>query len=306
MSRHFSELTEQLKTDHSIVIDEALAQEISRTSGVRELEIGRAHFLSRKAFETVVTKADLESLRMTWLQIVEMSAATREAWKAYPDVNMNLVLRGIDSNPQAGENITNSAFTAIKAAKSLRVLRLHRADALGDAAGKAIAELSGLRELELEDTDITDEGLAALGALPGLEWVSVGLSLKLGGAGFAAWNHIEKLRGLDLRCCPIEDAGLAEVIRFRNIETLHLNQCARLTWPAIRTLADLPRLRDVWLLTDTHNRTGCHVSFEDLHEFVEACPSLRYINNYPSSLSEEECFEIDAILYRRPRTPKSN
>ncbi len=106
-----------------------------------------------------------------------------------------------------------------------------------------IAHLTGLRRLDVDAAELTDDQIAPLKSLPNLEYLSaVGNSIH-GGClkDFACRN---KIRMLDLSFNPLSRTAIAEISQFKNLETLHLAQC-NVTDKDVVEISKLTRLADL-------------------------------------------------------------
>jgi hypothetical protein len=96
-----------------------------------------------------------------------------------------------------------------------------------DAGMKILGEIKSLKELQLvserEITEITDEGLAALGAATKLEKLVLPQS-RATGTGFSAFDP-DPLVALSIDRWAILDTGVEQIARFRNLRQLDLSGC---------------------------------------------------------------------------------
>ncbi len=86
--------------------------------------------------------------------------------------------------------------------------------AVTDKALKDIAGLKNLNKLYLEHTGITDEGIAQLGNLPGLEYLNL-IGTKVTDAGISKIAGLKGLKSIYLWQSGVSDSGIAELRRLR-------------------------------------------------------------------------------------------
>jgi hypothetical protein len=144
--------------------------------------------------------------------------------------------------------------------KGLKTVRLAGNRGVGDAAARGLAAgcVGGgsLVEVDLSGCSVSDEGVAALVAAPGLLSGLRGLKLArsgpgLGGKGVAALAAAAgprpALKSLDLSDCAALDAqGLEALAKaFPGLTSLSLGGCGALGADGVTTLAALPALRSL-------------------------------------------------------------
>jgi Leucine-rich repeat (LRR) protein len=109
--------------------------------------------------------------------------------------------------------------------------------------------LSKLETLSLEDTAVTDAGLAHLAALTNLTSVSLGNS-RVTDLGLAHFNGLTKLAALRLNDTQVTDAGLAQLEGLTRLNRLELSN-SRVTDAGLAHLAALTKL-EILRLDGTH------------------------------------------------------
>ena len=130
-------------------------------------------------------------------------------------------------------------------AESLRYLEVVRIEAGGDAALGALEGLATLRQLEIEDASVTDEGIRSLQTLRELEELLLsGLDapMVLTDRGLAHVSEIKTLRVLTISSPAITDEGLAALAALPELEHLHIAGCDQLTDEGLVHLSALPKL----------------------------------------------------------------
>jgi hypothetical protein len=116
-----------------------------------------------------------------------------------------------------------------------------------DAVLAGLDRLPHLARLELQRSDVTDEGLKHVAACPGL--VALDLwSTAVTDAGLARLETLGELETLRLdHCQGITDVGLATVARLTTLRALHLDQCRSITGKGLARLAALENLETLYL-----------------------------------------------------------
>lgn len=142
---------------------------------------------------------------------------------------------------------TNNALRELRDLARLEVLGLSWCYKINDHGCETLAELRGLKRLELESS-MTDAGLGRLGALADLEGLWLTCCREFTGAGFAHWPDGGKLLWLDLsQSTGVGDEALQIVAKQTRLEVLRLNGCVRLTDAGFRSLAESEWLEELAL-----------------------------------------------------------
>ena len=142
-------------------------------------------------------------------------------------------------------------------------------------SGRAIAQLKKLQELDIENTSIGVNGLAALATLPDLRQLSLpGITTD---RGMQEMGKMKSLRTLFIYYAKVTDAGTAHLAGLQNLESLAL-VCRYVTDDSLAHLARLNRLK--WLnLLDTKIVGHGLVHLQGLPELEDepqiSTPSLR-------------------------------
>lgn len=110
---------------------------------------------------------------------------------------------------------------------------------------RALAQLRGLREINLNATPLGEEALAALGQISGLETLDLGWTGIRGPATVYLWG-LQHLRELDLSGLAIRDDDLRGIVALRNLERLNLTD-TDVRAEGARYLRGLPHLRELAL-----------------------------------------------------------
>ena len=114
-----------------------------------------------------------------------------------------------------------------------------------DLAG--VSQLPGLRELLLEETQITDAGVLALTGLTDLEHLRL-RGARIGNAGIAHLCQFQNLRILNLPHAQFTDDALAELARLPKLELLRFSS-PHVTDAGMEHLAQLDQLRFLHLIS---------------------------------------------------------
>jgi len=111
-----------------------------------------------------------------------------------------------------------------------------------DAHMAFLKDLTGLRELRIEQSRISDAGLANLEGLRDLVSLSLSYDAKVTDAGLAHLRGLTKIRDLDLSRTGISDSGLRELKDMQGLQRLDLTR-TRITDDGLVLLKDLRMLR---------------------------------------------------------------
>jgi len=144
-------------------------------------------------------------------------------------------LRGLDrlaalciDHPDS--RITAEGIAALEELPALAHLRI-RGGGIGDEALAAIAQLEGLKILNLPRGEFTAGGLGRLKELPHLEMLRFS-SPHISDAGLPALAKMPSLTRLHLIDLPITDAGLAELATIDRLQSLYIDggQISDVAW----------------------------------------------------------------------------
>ncbi len=114
----------------------------------------------------------------------------------------------------------------------------------GDAELEQLRPLTGLRELLLPNSRISDKGLRAIADLSSLRLLLL-RSARVGNAGVAHVAKLESLETLALHADRVSDKGLAHLTELKSLKYLSL-MIAKIRGPGMAHLARLPSLRYLW------------------------------------------------------------
>jgi len=147
--------------------------------------------------------------------------------------------------PQAvAEPSLDDQIAAIRAGNS-DAIKSHALTTNDDLA--RVSQLPGLRELLLEETQITDAGVLALTGLTDLEHLRL-RGARIGNAGIAHLCQFQKLRILNLPHAQFTDDALAELARLPKLELLRFSS-PNVTDAGMEHLAQLDQLRFLHLIS---------------------------------------------------------
>lgn len=261
-------LLERIRNDRELVVSSSLAREVAAIPNLLHLEIGHAVFQDARAFSEIAAIRSLVGLELRWFEV------------------------------GGSQTLTNDALKGLRQLRSLSKLRLIRAHDVDDKGTAFVAAVSSLRELEIEDTKMTDEGVQHLARLHDLELLSLEFTRNLKGSGLAALRSLGSLVWLSLQYCEnVEDIAITMIEKMPELETVLLNGCEKLSWDAIQKLRSLPKLRDTALAIKFGREPGS--GLPGFRDFVMECSSLRGIRSYPVAVSERDQHEIDSFLNAR-------
>ncbi len=141
---------------------------------------------------------------------------------------------------RACSQVTNAGLDKLTGLEHLRVLRVGGA-AIDDTSLTILAKIGTLTSLTIEDASITDQGLAALSALP-LEDLSLSRCFGITDAAFHTIGRFSRLRQLYIRDILIGGTELGQLASLPGLASLRLRQTA-VGDGVLDALADLPALR---------------------------------------------------------------
>ncbi len=172
--------------------------------------------------------------RLRWLEIsnTQATGAGLAHLQGLPD------LRYLQANGLSG--LGAEPMASLANLPLLQSLSLNRSD-FGDAAAARLAEspFRNLRQLRLEDTQLTDEGARHLARLTHLNHLELSRT-QLTDAGVSALAALRDLEVLKLDGCGVTDAALASLSRLRKLRELHLNATRFTPQGAARMRSELP------------------------------------------------------------------
>ncbi|HEX3727483.1 MAG TPA: hypothetical protein VHV08_14615, partial [Pirellulales bacterium] len=144
-----------------------------------------------------------------------------------------------------GAEVTDRALEAVGALK-LRELVLENTE-ITDKGVPQLARLTTLKSLNLRRSSyLTDASLASLDKLTGLEQLHL-LYNNFGNAGMESVAKLPKLRVLDLRgCVMITDDGIAKLAALKNLERLKLRN-PNVSDAGLHAIRDMTKLKGLGL-----------------------------------------------------------
>ncbi|MEX2118996.1 MAG: hypothetical protein WD847_05235 [Pirellulales bacterium] len=140
--------------------------------------------------------------------------------------------------PSARQRISESA--AQVASGATRKIELDDVE-VGDDDLKALGDMPALVELRLPKSRITDRGLAHLAALVELERLVLG-ETTVTDAGLQRLGKLSRLKTINFQTSHVTDEGLAHLAPLADLELLRLGS-SRIRGPGLAHLRKLPRLK---------------------------------------------------------------
>ena len=114
-----------------------------------------------------------------------------------------------------------------------------------DRTMAAVGELTGLKALDLRDSDLSDRGMESLSKLHNLEYLKLDHA-KITDRGVAALSKLQALKSLQLDEIRITEKGLSDIRSCRHLRVLNLNHC-QITDKGLRSISALSELEDLEL-----------------------------------------------------------
>ena len=117
-------------------------------------------------------------------------------------------------------------------------------ETFGDREFARLAKITSLRRIFLNGCAVTDGGLAAVAALPELQYLGFHHSQTLTGSGLAAFTGSRSLTAIEFGGCTIGDAGVAVIAKLKQVKDLRLGhvRITRACFPLIAAMEHLERL----------------------------------------------------------------
>jgi len=145
----------------------------------------------------------------------------------------------------AGTSVTDDDLVHLKGLTGLRQLDLSNTEISGPGLN-SVSHLGELKRLILEDTSVDDQQLARLKGLNRLTELNL-TNTRITDAGLQYLTQFTSLRTLKLRNTRISDAGLKHLLELPSLEVLNLTQ-TNITDEGVQRLATLSSLKtlDVW------------------------------------------------------------
>jgi internalin A len=128
---------------------------------------------------------------------------------------------------------------------NLQLLDLERTN-VSDEGAKVLSRLTSLQVLSLTRTTVSDEGVKALGAVTSLQslWLD---ETRVSDSGVKALAGLTSLRRLSLDRTRVSDEGVMFVARLTSLAELYLDGCTQVSDKGVEALARLTNLRGLSL-----------------------------------------------------------
>jgi internalin A len=200
---------------------------------------GTGDSAERKSLAALEKKSTVQASINAEQQVVSLKSASlldadATTLREYPNLQ-KLVLSG---------SRVGKSLTVLSDLTQLRELELENTD-ITDAEMKSLAALSNLRVLNLAGCNITDEGLQQLKALTDLQSLNLNRT-KIRGAGLASLTGLSKLETLSLQETELQASEITSLAGLSGLRILHLAKTP-VDGALIPLLADLPNLERLYL-----------------------------------------------------------
>ncbi len=164
-------------------------------------------------------------------------------------------------------------------------LRACNADKLTDEGMAALCSLEGLEELDLSGLlRVTPPGLGALSRLPQLRSLAL-WDVRVDDRAADALSELKGLRRIELCGASITGQGLASLTRLPELSALHLSRCFQLGTAALSLLSELPRLRELRI-------DGCPDCDEGSLASLEALQELERLDLSQTAVTDEDLEQL--------------
>jgi beta-lactamase regulating signal transducer with metallopeptidase domain len=162
-------------------------------------------------------------------------------------VDWDLLVREIRENKVPGLKLDRATDSDVKRLADLTGLR--HLDLIGtkvtDSGLENLKDLTKLQDLRLGKTLLTDVGLEHLKGMTGLQLLDLG-STQITGAGLAHLKGLSRLQSLFLTLTPVADAGLEHLKGLTELQNLRLSG-TQITDAGLEHLKDLTHLQSLML-----------------------------------------------------------
>jgi Leucine Rich repeat len=264
-------------------LDEAFVFRFGELHQLQELRFGHAPAISDAGFArlaglTRMRRLDISETGVSGRAFVHLKGMS-DLWGFYAvevetfdsDLANLSGLTKLDTLGFQGDRLTNAGFAHLRPLKNLKNLQIISKSPM-QVTSAGLAHLSGmvnlwqlvlikskveslepirgltsLKNLQLVDACLDDEGLSSLANLSKLETLALsGKDEKFGDDGLAHLAGLKSLDSLYLKDTKIGDAGLAHLAGLSKLETLNLDG-TRVTDAGLTQLARLPKLKTLSL-----------------------------------------------------------
>lgn len=148
---------------------------------------------------------------------------------------------------------------------------------LGDNHLTPLAALSGLKQLTLGNTNVTQRGIQHLLGLKDLNYLDIS-SMALDDGALPYIAELSSLETLVIGS-PVTDEGLRHLAPLKNLKELFL-WVENIRGPGLRHLAQLPNLR--YLQVKDVDEKGKYAFGDSALQYIKDVPSLRHLRIWPN------------------------
>ncbi len=148
---------------------------------------------------------------------------------------------------------------------------------VGDNHLAALAGLTGLKQLALANTNVTQRGIQHLLALKDLNYLEIS-SMALDDGALPYIAELSSIETLVIGS-PVTDEGLRHLAPLKNLKELFL-WVENIRGPGLRHLAQLPNLR--YLQVKDVDEKGKYVFGDSALQYIKDVPSLRHVRIWPN------------------------
>ncbi len=153
-----------------------------------------------------------------------------------------------------GRATSNADLALLKALPALAELEVW-GPGIDDKGMTSLGELIGLKVLVVENTGITDAGLAPLSNLKKLTSLNLRRSSNLTDEGMAQIAKLPNLQQLHLLFTPVGDAGLAHLTKLTKLKLLDLRGCKQVSDAGMDSVKELVNLKSLKFRRKAPSRT---------------------------------------------------
>jgi len=150
-----------------------------------------------------------------------------------------------------------------------------------------LAGLHSLETLSLENSEVTNEGIAVLEHLPNLKVLSLRRCAKLNATGLENLKHVPNLERLMLLYTLTDNDGLAHVAQLKKLKVLDLRGCMQVGDAGLEKIQGLTNLVDLKLRS--YNVTDAGM------EYVGKLTKLRYLAMEDCGIGDEGMKHLEGL-----------
>jgi hypothetical protein len=179
--------------------------------------------------------------------------------------------------------------------ESLHIGAAH--DVAGDIFSKIASKLRCLKQLHINRSSLSSDGLQSITSLEHLTALSIGYS-RVGAAGFTSLSKLSNLKSLDISGNrELQDNGLRNgVLSLLQLKHLNLSDCSSLSGGALTGISALSQLECLHLSYTNIDDSGIATIVASLHRLQQLyLQSCRKLSDVGVSCVADHCAGVEAL-----------